>query len=156
MLTSTFQTVADILDILRTAPPPQSKSTKPGQNLLPSAGPLNLLPLDPVQYLTAVFDSVSPLVRIRQEKGKGGGGTSLPIPVPVKVQYRRRTAMRWVLESANKRREIKLANRVSREIINVAEGTSAAWDKRQAVHKAALTARINVKALLPGVRRKRI
>ena len=64
--------------------------------------------------------------------------------------------MRWVLESADKRPEVKLANRVSREIINVAEGTSSAWDKRQAVHKAALTARVNVKALLPAVGKKRI
>lgn len=62
--------------------------------------------------------------------------------------------MKWVLSSADKRSEVKLADRVSREIIGVAEGTSSAWTKRMAAHKTAVTARINVKAIMNGPRRK--
>ncbi len=62
--------------------------------------------------------------------------------------------MKWVLGSADKRNEAKLADRVSREIISVAEGTSSVWDKRQAVHKTAVTARVNVKAMTMGPRRR--
>lgn len=146
--------VSDILDTLRTAPPPLSKSTKPGHALLPSAGPINLLPLSPIQYLNAVFDSVAPLVKIRQQRGMAGGGRALPIPIPIGLKLRRRTAIKWILESADRRTEVRLADRVSREIINVAEGTSSAWEKRHAVHKMAVGARVNVKVLLAGPRKK--
>jgi ribosomal protein S7 len=71
----------------------------------------------------------------------------LPIPIPIRVALRRRAAIKWVLETADKRTEAKLADRVSREIIGVAEGTSSVWDKRQAVHKLAVTARVNVRVL---------
>lgn len=60
---------------------------------------------------------------------------------------RRKAAIKWILDSADKRNEVRLADRVSREIINVAEGTSSAWDKRQIVHKTAVAARVNVKAM---------
>jgi small subunit ribosomal protein S7 len=148
-----LKTVADILDTLRTAPPPQQKSNKTGQALLPSAGPLNLLPLSPIQYLTSVLDSLAPLIKIRQQKGIAGGGKSLPIPVPIGVKLRRRTALKWILGNADKRMETKLADRVSREIINVAEGSSSAWEKRQAIHRMAVTSRVNVKVLTIGPRR---
>jgi small subunit ribosomal protein S7 len=115
---------------------------------------MNLLPLSPIQYLTAVFDSVAPLVKIRQQKGMAGGGKALPIPIPIGINLRRRTAMKWILDSADRRTEAKLADRVSREIISAAEGTSSAWEKRQAVHKSAVTARVNVKVMLAGPRRK--
>jgi small subunit ribosomal protein S7 len=98
--------------------------------------------------MTAVFDSVGPLIRIRQQKGIAGGGKTLPIPMPIPIRLRRRAAMKWILGSAEKRIEVKLADRVSREIISVAEGTSSAWEKRQAMHKTAVTARVNVKAML--------
>ena len=76
-----------------------------------------------------------------------GGGKSTPIPVPLNLKLRRRNALNWILENADKRIEAKLADRVAREIIAVAEGTSSAWDKRLMTHKAAVTARANVKIL---------
>lgn len=148
------QVVADILDILRTAPPPLNKSTKPGHALLSSAGPLKLLPLSPIQYLTSALDSVAPLVKILSVRGVAGGGKSLPIPVPIGVKPRRRAAIKWVLESAEKRTEVKMADRLAREIINVAQGTSSAWDKRGLLHKTAISSRINVRVLVNGPRRK--
>lgn len=93
------------------------------------------------------MDSVAPLVKIRQQKGLAGGGKALPIPEPIGVKMRRKAAIKWILDSADKRNEVRLADRVSREIINVAEGTSSAWDKRQIVHKTAVAARVNVKAM---------
>ena len=83
-----------------------------------------------------------------------GGGKSLPIPVPIGAKLRRRTAIKWILDGADKRTEVKLADRVSREIINVAEGTSSVWEKRQLVHKLAVSSRINVKVISLGSRRK--
>jgi small subunit ribosomal protein S7 len=74
--------------------------------------------------------------------------------MPIAIRLRRRTAMSWVLDSANKRMEVKLADRLAREIIGVAEGTSSAWDKRQLLHKQAVSARVNVKAITTPTRRR--
>ena len=127
-----------ILDILRTAPPPRLDP-----RLLPGPGSAQL-PLDPVAYLNLVVDSVAPLVKIRQQKGAAGGGRSLPIPVPLSVRQRRRTAIVWIIEQSEKRREPMFAKRLAQEIIAVAEGKSAVWDRRAQVHKAGTAARVNV------------
>ena len=104
-----------------------------------------MLPLSPVEYLTAAIDSVAPLIKIRQQLGVAGGGAALPIPVPLGVRQRRKTAINWILDASANRKETRLADRVAREIINVAEGRGSAWDKRAQVHKMGTTSRINVK-----------
>lgn len=135
-----------ILDTLRTSPAPASNP-----NLLTSL-PLSSLPLSPIEYLTAIVDSVSPLIKIRQQRGLLGGGASMPIPVPLRLRQRRRTAIQWILASAEGRREDKLADRVAKELLSVAEGRSSAWEKRARVHKLAISARANVKAAMMGRR----
>ncbi|KAI5295683.1 hypothetical protein KEM55_006105, partial [Ascosphaera atra] len=57
---------------------------------------------------------------------------------------RRRTAIKWILEASQKRRSIDLTRRVAEEIVSVAEGKSSAWQKRDLVHKGAVTARTNI------------
>ena len=140
-----------ILDTLRTTPPPQPAAARP--LLLPPGFPASLLPLSPIAYLTTAIDSLAPLVKIRQQRGVMGGGASLPIPVPMGVKQRRRTAMQWILAAAGKRKESRLADRVSREIVNVANGTSAAWERRGQVNKMAISARSNVRLTVRGGRR---
>lgn len=127
-----------ILDHLRTASPPRLDS-----RLLP--GPTaSQLPLDPVTYLTLVVDSVAPIVKIRQQKGAAGGGRALPIPIPLSLRQRRRTAIMWIIQASEKKRDPQLAKRLVQEIVSVAEGKSGIWDKRAQVHKAATSARVNV------------
>lgn len=141
--------MAIILNTLRTAPVPAGDASAMDRALL-SDVPRDALPLEPVKYLTAVVDSVAPLVKIRQQKGVLGGGQSMPIPVPLTQRQRRRTAIQWILAAAENRRELALADRVAKEIINVAEGRSGAWERRQRVHKLAISARANVKAAFGG------
>lgn len=137
----------DILDILRTAPKPQG-SALAGDRSLATALPHEALPLSPVQYITTAIDSVAPLLKIRQQKGVLGGGASLPVPVPLNMKQRRRTAIKWILASADNRKETKLAERVAKELINVAEGRSGAWDRRILVHKLGIAARANARTKL--------
>jgi len=140
----------EILDNLRKAPAPA------GSHALITSLPPDQLPLSPVQYLTAIIDSVAPLVKIRQFKGVLGGGASMPVPFPLKRRQRRRAAIQWILAGAENRRETRLAERVSKELMAVAEGKGTAWDRRQRVHKMATSARANVKAAIGGPRRRRI
>ncbi|OAL25390.1 hypothetical protein AYO20_10500 [Fonsecaea nubica] len=135
-----------ILDALRTS------SAPPTNKDLISPLPLQSLPLSPVAYLTAIVDSVAPLVKIRQQRGLLGGGASMPIPVPLRLRQRRRTAIQWILTAAEGRREDKLAERVAKELLGVAEGRSSAWEKRARIHKLAISARANVKIAASGRR----
>ncbi|PCH04667.1 Sodium/sulfate symporter [Penicillium occitanis (nom. inval.)] len=120
-----------ILDTLRTSAPPKIDHRRRLLTSLPSPQ----LPLNPVIYLNLLVDSVSPLIKIRQQKGLAGGGASVPMPVPLAMRQRRRTAIRWILEAAEKRKDGKLAARVANELLAVAEGRSGVWEKREHVHK---------------------
>ncbi|EER41853.1 30S ribosomal protein S7 [Histoplasma capsulatum H143] len=131
--------------------PPQpafrpSANIDPSRPLLPGP-PSPQLPLNPILYLTLVVDSVAPLLRIKQQPGAAGGGRSLPIPLPLALRQRRRTAIKWIIDASEKRKDAALANRVAQEIIAVAEGKSSVWDKRGVVHKQGTASRANIKAL---------
>ena len=132
--------MAYILDHLRSAPPPHINPTRP----LLAGPPAPQLPLNPILYLTLIVDSVSPLLKIRNQKGAAGGGMSLQIPVTLALRQRRRTSIKWILDAASKRRDSKLAVRVAQELVAVAEGKSSVWDKRNQVHKAGVGARANL------------
>jgi ribosomal protein S7 len=140
--------MAFILDHLRTTPPPHLHPTR----RLLSAPPAPQLPLNPVLYLTLIVDSVAPLLKIRQQKGIAGGGAALQIPLPLALRQRRRTAIKWILDSAAKRRDSKLAQRVANELVSVAEGKSGVWDRREQVHKIGVAGRSNLKSVTAGGR----
>ncbi|KAM0122014.1 low-affinity phosphate transporter [Aspergillus fumigatus] len=134
------QNMSFILDHLRTAPPPQPH---PKRRLLPGP-PSPQLPLNPVLYLTLIVDSVAPLIKIRQQKGIAGGGAAVQIPVPLMQRQRRRTAIRWIIDASDKRRDSSFAQRVAHELVAVAEGRSGVWDRREAVHKLGVAGRSNL------------
>jgi ribosomal protein S7 len=129
-----------VLDHLRTAAPPQ---VNPRRRLL-GAPPASQLPLDPVLYLTLIVDSVAPLFRIRQQKGIAGGGTAVQIPHPLTLRQRRRTAIKWILDQSDKRKDALFAHRVAAELVAVAEGRSSVWDKRDQQHKIGISGRANL------------
>lgn len=142
------QDMAFILDHLRTASPPQPNPKRP---LLPGP-PAPQLPLNPVLYLTLIVDSVAPLIKIRQQKGIAGGGASVQIPVPLALRQRRRTAIKWIIDGSDKRRDSKFAQRVANELVAVAEGRSGVWDKREQQHKLGIAGRSNL-GMVAGGRR---
>lgn len=151
-----------ILETLRTAPPPQAQGSSAPRLLSDSSISTGKtasswlrrenLPHSPIQYLTSVIDSLAPLVKIRSQRGVLGGGQSLSIPVPLRVKQRRRQAIIWILDGAENGKDTYLADRVSKEIIKVANGTSSAWEKRVHVHRLATMARSNVRSSLLGRR----
>ncbi|KAG8531082.1 uncharacterized protein KY384_004439 [Bacidia gigantensis] len=142
---TTLQTMAMILERLRTGSPP-SNTQKP---LYPNSPPPSHLPLNPITFLTTAVDSVAPLLRIRSQKGAAGGGMALQIPVPLTLRQRRRTAILWILDAASKKQirgggRSQFPNKVADEIIATVEGKSSAWEKRQGIHKLSVNARANL------------
>ncbi|KAI2633297.1 ribosomal protein S7 domain-containing protein [Xylaria nigripes] len=135
-----------ILNHLRTSSPPSISPLRP---LLPGSPPAHLLPLNPLLYLTLAIDSVGPIVRVRSLKGMAGGGAALEVPEPINARARRRQAIEWILDIVNKKQSNgsgrkQFAARFGQEIVAVIEGRSAAWDRRQAVHKLCTAARANL------------
>ncbi|KZZ92291.1 Ribosomal protein S7 [Ascosphaera apis ARSEF 7405] len=133
-------TMNAIIDILRRSPPPKVVPERPLVYSLPAEE----YPLNPVLYLTNVVDSIAPLLRLKQMKGAAGGGMSLPVPRPLNSRQRRRTAIKWIIEASEKRRDIALPKRIADEIVAVAEGRSSVWQKRDMVHKSGISARTNM------------
>ncbi|KAL3470567.1 ribosomal protein S7 domain-containing protein [Aspergillus californicus] len=129
-----------ILDYLRSAPPPMMN---PKRRLLNSP-PASQLSLDPVLYLTLIVDSVAPVIKLRNQKGIAGGGASVQVPAPLAERQRRRTAIRWIIDASDKRRDSRFAQRVAAELVSVAEGRSSAWEKREHAHKLAVAGRASV------------
>lgn len=129
-----------ILNHLRTASPPQFNNRRP---LLPCP-PAPQLPLNPILYLTTIVDSVAPLVKLKSQKGIVGGGASVNVPVPLGVRQRRRTAIKWIVDASDKRRDTTFAQRIANELVAVAEGRGGAWEKKEHTNKLALAGRMNV------------
>ncbi|KAI2093269.1 hypothetical protein LOZ36_000144 [Ophidiomyces ophidiicola] len=136
-----------VLDHLRTAPPP---AINPTRGLIESP-PSPQLPLYPLVYLRKTVDSVAPLFKVVQLKGIMGGGMSLPIPRALNKRQRRRIAINWIIEASMKRKDSKFSTRLSNELVAVAEGRSAVWEKRNQIHKQAVAARANIRS---GARRR--
>ncbi|CAG8925640.1 unnamed protein product [Penicillium salamii] len=139
-LTKAQKNMGIILEHLRTSSPPQMNPKRP----LLDAPPASQMPLDPVNYLTVVVDSVAPLFRIRQQKGIAGGGAAVQIPMPLNLRQRRRTAIRWIIDGSAKRRDTSFSRRVAAEIVAVAEGRSGVWEKRDQQHKIGISGRANL------------
>ncbi|KAL4806843.1 ribosomal protein S7 domain-containing protein [Aspergillus unguis] len=134
--------MAIILDVLRTSPAPQVSPRRP---LLPGP-PTPQLPLDPIAYLTLIVDSVAPLIKITSRSGLEGGGRSTQVPAALTQHQRRGQAIRWIIDSSDKRKDTKVAHRVANELIAVAEGRSGVWEKRENVHKIGIAGRVFVGA----------
>lgn len=141
--------MAEVMNFLRTAPPPIFSPKFP---LLPGTPPASHLSLNPILYITVAVDSVAPLVKIKNISGAAGGGRSLELPMPLALRQRRRTAFKWILDVVAKKPSKgsgrkQLANRIAEEIIAVVEGRSSVWEKRRLVHKVGTAARANMKAM---------
>ncbi|KAH8162775.1 hypothetical protein CIB48_g5470 [Xylaria polymorpha] len=118
------------------------------------------LPLNPAPLPDSRDRLGAPVVRVRSLKGLAGGGTALDVPEPIDARARRRQAIMWILDIVNKKRSTgsgrkQFAARFGQEIIAVIEGTSAAWDRRQLIHKMGTAARANLSHhSLSGTKRK--
>ncbi|BFZ57119.1 hypothetical protein PYCC9005_004169 [Savitreella phatthalungensis] len=95
---------------------------------------------DPVHALKDAIDQCSPLVKLIQRKV---GSKNVPVPIPLNEKGRRRKAITWILESADKRSDKRFPVRFAQEISAVLDGTSQVFQKKEAVHKMALLNRAN-------------
>ena len=80
------------------------------------------------------LDQVKPMVEVRSRRV---GGANYQVPVEVRPVRRVALAMRWLKESARKRGEKSMAQRLANELLEAVEGRGGAMKKRDEVHRMA-------------------
>ena len=89
---------------------------------------------DPVEVFMTALNNVKPMVEV---KSRRVGGANYQVPVEVRPVRRMALAMRWLKESARKRGEKSMAQRLANELVEAAEGRGGAMKKRDEVHRMA-------------------
>lgn len=96
---------------------------------------------NPVDLLVRALDTCAPLVKLLTAKR---GNRRIQIPRPLSERARRRFAVVWIKQAADKKKgsfPVRFAN----ELLLVLKGTSSALEKKAFVHKTALQNRTNVR-----------
>ena len=89
---------------------------------------------DPLEVFTRAVNNVKPLVEV---KSRRVGGANYQVPVEVRPARRAALAMRWLRESARKRSEKSMGQRLAAEMMEAAENRGGAVKKRDEVHRMA-------------------
>ena len=89
---------------------------------------------DPLRMFHEAMDNVKPAVEVRSRRV---GGATYQVPVEVRPERRQALAIRWIIESARKRGEHTMEERLSGELLDAANNRGAAVKKREDTHRMA-------------------
>jgi small subunit ribosomal protein S7 len=89
---------------------------------------------NPLEVFSAAMGNVRPMVEV---KSRRVGGANYQVPVEVRPARRAALAMRWLRESARKRSEKSMGQRLAAEMMEAAENRGGAVKKRDEVHRMA-------------------
>jgi len=89
---------------------------------------------DALEIFTVALNNIKPMVEV---KSRCVGGANYQVPVEVRPVRRMALAMRWLKESARKRGEKSMAQRLANELLEASEGRGGAMKKRDEVHRMA-------------------
>ena len=89
---------------------------------------------DLVDVFRKILDKVAPVVEVRSRRV---GGATYQVPVEVKSKRAQALAIRWLVDSARKRRDKHMSDKIFNELYDAYEKKGAAVKKREDVHKMA-------------------
>ena len=89
---------------------------------------------DPLEVFEKALEAIAPMVEV---KSRRVGGATYQVPVEVRPSRRTALAMRWLVDSARKRGEKSMAQRLAGELLDAAEGRGSAVRKREDTHRMA-------------------
>jgi small subunit ribosomal protein S7 len=89
---------------------------------------------DPLEIFIVALNNIKPMVEV---KSRRVGGANYQVPVEVRPIRRVALAMRWLKESARKRGEKSMSQRLANELLEASEGRGGAMKKRDEVHRMA-------------------
>ena len=89
---------------------------------------------DPVDVFTKALANATPETEV---KARRVGGATYQVPVEVRPARQQSLSIRWLLDSARKRNERTMIERLANELIDAANERGAAFKKKEDVHKMA-------------------
>ena len=89
---------------------------------------------DPLDYFQKSINNVKPSVEV---KSRRVGGATYQVPVEVKSKRAQALAIRWLVDSARKRKDKHMSDKIFNELFDAYEKKGAAVKKREDVHKMA-------------------
>ena len=89
---------------------------------------------EPLTVLESAVRKVTPLVEV---KAKRIGGSTYQVPMEVRPRRAQTLAMKWIVDSANKRNEKTMRERVANEIFDAFNNKGNSVKKREETHKMA-------------------
>jgi len=90
--------------------------------------------LDPVAVFHQALENIRPSVEVRSRRV---GGATYQVPVEVRTERQQALAIRWLIESARKRGENTMVDRLSGELMDAQNGRGQAVKKREDTHRMA-------------------
>ena len=88
----------------------------------------------PIEYFHSALDNVKPALEVRSRRV---GGATYQVPMEVRPIRAQALAMKWIVNSARKRNEKTMQERIANELIDAFNNKGNAVKKREDVHKMA-------------------
>ena len=89
---------------------------------------------DPLKTFNSAISNVKPNLECRSRRV---GGATYQVPVEVKNKRAQALAIRWLVDSARKRKDKHMSDKIFNELYDAYEKKGAAVKKREDVHKMA-------------------
>ena len=90
--------------------------------------------MDVITVFHTALDNIRPAVEVRSRRV---GGATYQVPVEVRTDRQQALALRWLIESARKRGEHTMKERLSGELMDAVNGRGQAVKKREDTHRMA-------------------
>ena len=88
----------------------------------------------PIEYFHSALENVKPALEVRSRRV---GGATYQVPMEVRPIRAQALAMKWLVNSARKRSEKTMQERIANELIDAFNNKGNAVKKREDVHKMA-------------------
>src|SRR6218665_765882 len=89
---------------------------------------------DPLEAFTVAINNVKPMVEVKSHPVKDA---NYQVPVELRPVHRLALSMRWIKETARKRGEKSMAQRLAKQVLQTNQGPGGAMKKRDEVHRMA-------------------
>ncbi len=89
---------------------------------------------DPIAVFHGALENIRPAVEVRSRRV---GGATYQVPVEVRTDRQQALAIRWLIDSARKRGENTMRERLSGELMDAMNGRGQAVKKREDTHRMA-------------------
>ena len=88
----------------------------------------------PIEYFHSALENVKPALEVRSRRV---GGATYQVPMEVRPIRAQALAMKWIVNSARKRNEKTMQERIANELIDAFNNKGNAVKKREDAHKMA-------------------